>query len=304
MEDQTIIRVNHVGRMANHIAQMMFVRTLQNLCRRSIVVEGFDLPDWKLSRSRSDTDRSQVSIGSHLTRANLIAAMIDHCRPRTIDLDGVILRSANFIGDYSDLFPFECAKPIFASNQLVIHLRLGDVAELSHPHYGPLPISYYRYLVDLTGLDPVFIGEIDDSNYCRTLRLMFPQAQFLGGHSAYEDFQMLRMAKNIAIAVSSYSWIASYLSRADSIHVPVAGMIDPRVRPEIDLLPIANQRYSFHSVSSWGARYSDHVGVPSDFWPISLIALRALRTKALLKTATQSLRIHAGAARRMALSDC
>jgi hypothetical protein len=59
----------------------------------------------------------------------------------------------------------------------------------------------------MTGLDPGFVGESDDSTYCPTLRREFPSAQFLGGQSAYDDFQMQRKAKHIAIAVSSYSYV-------------------------------------------------------------------------------------------------
>ncbi len=297
---KTVIRVSQAGRMANQIAQMMFVRTLQNLCQHPIEAEGYNLPEWNLSRPCSDNSPSTVSIGAHQTRAILVARMIDRFRPRMIDFNGVILRSGNFIGEYSDLFPLSNVDQ-FSTDQLVIHLRLGDVATPSHPDYGPLPISYYRHLVKMTGLDPVFIGEIDDSTYCQTLRREFPSAQFLGGQSAYDDFQMLRRAKHIAIAVSSYSWIASYLSKAESIHVPVAGMLDPRVRPEIDLLP-ANGRYIFHAVRSWASRYVDYIGSPQGFYKMSSREIAALNRKASLQTAARSLRIHAGMALRMLTS--
>jgi hypothetical protein len=307
MTDQTIIRVHGIGlRMANAIAQMMFIRTLQNLCRRSILIEGVDLPDWNLSSERTETQQSAVSIGSHLTRARVVAAMIDYIKPRNINFDGVILRSDNFIGDYLDLFPLKRGEGIeVGSDKLVIHIRLGDVCVPSHAHYGPLPIAFYQYLVDTTQLQPVFVGEIDNSEYCSSLRRTFPNAEFLEGQSAFQDFQTLRRARHIAIAVSSFSWIASYLSKTESIHVPVAGFLDPRIRPDVDLLPIENRRYSFHSVSefSWNNRYIDHMATSKDFAPMTRKDVANLRRRALFKTAFVSSRIHIGIARRMVLQQ-
>ena len=44
----------------------------------------------------------------------------------------------------------------------MIHIRVGDVATHTNKYYGPLPVTYYRYLLERTKLTPIFIGELAD----------------------------------------------------------------------------------------------------------------------------------------------
>ncbi|WP_210214029.1 hypothetical protein, partial [Mesorhizobium sp. M4B.F.Ca.ET.019.03.1.1] len=53
----------------------------------------------------------------------------------------------------------------------------------------------------------------------------------------------------------TFSWLASWLSSAHTIHLPVAGILDPIIRPDIDLLPAGDARYRFHQldIGDWTA---------------------------------------------------
>ena len=46
-------------------------------------------------------------------------------------------------------------------------------------------------------------------------------------------------------SVSTFSWLAAWLSEARRIVLPVSGLFHPVQSPDIDLLPLADPRYSF-----------------------------------------------------------
>jgi hypothetical protein len=266
---------------------------------------GHKLPEWSAQADlHGAVQRSNLSVGSNLTRADYLSAMIDRFRPSTIELDGVVLRVGNYgdIERYREMFPLKDGDGIqIAKDRLLIHIRAGDVSVPSHGSYGPIPVSYYQYLVSKTKLVPVFIGETSQSPYIEALSRAFPGAEFVSGASAFEDFQTIRRAQHIAVSVSSFSWLAAFLSTAETIHVPVAGLLDPRERPDADLLPLGDPRYRFHDVSAraWKDRYSDMLAHRTDFKPMSVIDVKRLRKAAVRRTAVQSARIHLGLMRRM-----
>lgn len=117
-----------------------------------------------------------------------------------------------------------------------------------HPDYRPLPLTYYESLIRETGLKPAFVGETaSHPAYEQALHRRFPDAVFTGKRSPKEDFLTLMGSSNIALAISSFSWMAAWLSDARSIHIPVAGLFDPQQRPDVDLLPPpSDARYIRH----------------------------------------------------------
>jgi hypothetical protein len=260
----TIINILPHGRLGNQMMQLMFATAVRRFARTPVSIEGYHLPEWGLSKPASlAAEGSSVALAFSGTRSDVIAALIDRYRPRKIDVSYIILRASNLLpqAEYMDLFPLPDHEgdPI-GPDELLIHIRLGDVrAPTTHDDMGPLPISYYSYLIATTGLRPVFVGEIDDSPYCQALRNAFPEARFISGGSAREDFQTLRRARHVALSVGTFSWVAAYLSLARSIHVPLCGIYDFSLRPEYDLLPTGESRFVFHSIPGevWAKRYSD-----------------------------------------------
>jgi hypothetical protein len=266
------------------------------------------MPEWGLAGGLGGTEpRSSLSVGSSLTRVNYLTAMIDRYGPVTVELDGVVQRVGNYgnIDRYRDQFPLKDGDGVSVGDDcILVHVRAGDVSVPSHESYGPIPISYYEYLFSETRLRPVFIGEISPSPYIDALKSKFPKAEFLGGLSAFDDFQTLRRARHLAISVSSFSWLAALLSNAESIHVPLAGLLDPRARPDVDLLPLGDARYRFHdiSASAWQKRYSDIFAHRHDFRPISSTEAGRLKAAAARWTAWKSAKVHFGLLRRIIVS--
>jgi hypothetical protein len=291
------------------MGQLMFATDLKEKCRQPLKIEGYNIPEWNLRSDVSSVPSQGISIGSHLTRISLLAKMIDHYRPRVIDFDGLVWRYDDFSHrhSYERLFPEQAMVGIYVpDDHLLIHIRAGDVATYTDKDYGPLPVMYYRYLLEKTKLKPIFIGELAESNYVDTLKREFPHAQMIGGESVAEDFATLRRARNVAVAVSTFSWLATYLSRSvGTIHVPVAGHFDPQFMPESDRLPTDDQRYIFHRVSrrAWAGRYEDQTGSINDFSVMDIHEIKRLKLRAKIRTSIKSARVHFGLLRRMALAE-
>jgi hypothetical protein len=222
-------------------------------------------------------------------------------------MDGLTFRQANFsdIGELTQFFPFEPPTLTVPDDTLLVHIRAGDVAALSHHLYGPLPISYYKHLHEMTGLNLAFIGELEDTDYIRSLRRALPRADFLNGGTPREDFQTIRSAKNVAIAVSTFSWMASYLSRAArNIHLPLAGLFDPLQSPKTDFIPSKDKRFIVHAIprQAWRKRYDDFNETKHQFRMVSKVEIATLKLSATIRTTPRSARIHLGLLRRMIAS--
>jgi hypothetical protein len=137
--------------------------------------------------------------------------------------------------------------PGFGPEYLVCNVRGGNILDgKKHPDYTLLPIEFYADVLDATGLRPVFMGQIEENAYCNALRRRFPGAAFYPSRGALADFQTFRNSKNLVTAVSSFSWLAAWLSRAELIVLPVNGLFHPVQSSDIDLLPYADERYRFY----------------------------------------------------------
>lgn len=126
--------------------------------------------------------------------------------------------------------------------------RLSDLYDGVHPDYRPLPVSFYERLVRETRLKPVFVGETGShKQYESALRQRFPDAVFTGRRTPREDFLTLMGSANLVLAVSTFSWLAGWFSEARTIHLPIAGFLDPVQRPDVNLIPPASDaRYIHH----------------------------------------------------------
>jgi hypothetical protein len=112
-------------------------------------------------------------------------------------------------------------------------------------HYPLLPIAFYADLIEQTGLQPVFMGQLGDDPYCTALRSRFPGAIFLPTRGPLGDFETIRNSRHVVVSVSTFAWLAAWLSDADTIFQPLAGFFSPGQRPDIDLLALDDDRYRY-----------------------------------------------------------
>jgi hypothetical protein len=147
------------------------------------------------------------------------------------------------------LFPIDPGlKTGYGRDHLVISIRAKEILHGLHPNYTVLPLAWYRRLIDETRLKPVFLGEIGTDGYSAALRSQFPDADFVVNENPLDDFNMLRTSANVVLSVSSFAWMAAWLSTsAQRIVLPMAGMYNIQDRPDIDLLPVGDERYEYHA---------------------------------------------------------
>ncbi|TGE00304.1 hypothetical protein [Methylobacterium nonmethylotrophicum] len=129
---------------------------------------------------------------------------------------------------------------------LVCPVRGAEILDAIHPGYTVIPIDFYSDIVEQTGLYPIFMGQIADNPYVRALRARFPRAEFIPHMGAIEDFQTIRSAANIVVPVSTFGWLAAWLSYAQRIILPVFGMFNPKLFSLHDLLPLGDPAYVFY----------------------------------------------------------
>lgn len=139
--------------------------------------------------------------------------------------------------------------PVFDDRYLLINIRTGDILH-GHTHsfdwYPLTPIGFFEDLIARTGKLPVFMGELDDCLYVRQLKATFPDAVYVPSQGAMRDFDTIRAARHIVVAISTFSWVAAWLSEAVEIHLPLSGFYNPAHKRDIDLLPVNDQRYQFY----------------------------------------------------------
>jgi hypothetical protein len=166
-----------------------------------------------------------------------------------VDIRTYAQRMENFL-------PVEAYRPLLRArgpawagtgpDELLCNLRQGDILDGHHPDYVLLPIEFYADLVRETGLAPVFMGQLEDSPYMEALRARFPHARYLESRGPAADFERIRLARNIVPAISTFSWLAAWVSDAARIFMPVLGLFNPVQNRAVDLLPLDDARYRFY----------------------------------------------------------
>ena len=151
--------------------------------------------------------------------------------------------------------------PGFGPDYLVCSIRGGEILDGSYRNHVLLPIDFYADLARTTGLKLAFLGQIADNSYCNRLRQRFPEATFQPSQGPLADFQTFRNSKNLVLSVSTFPWLAAWLSRAEMIVLPMSGVFHPIQCPGIDLLPHTDARYRFYLFPKNDATSLDQVEV-------------------------------------------
>lgn len=176
---------------------------------------------------------------------------------------------AGLVDSFRHIYGNKCDISGFDETYLVMSIRLGDIlnAKTIHPNYPVVPFSFYRFLLRKTGLKPVFLGQISDDKISLQLRRAFPNAIFISGRSVIQDFECLRRSKNLSIAVSTFSFLAGYLSDKNTtiVHVPLYGGFNRKDRLDSNFM-VKDKRYHYYEFPSikWSASEEQIKEVISD----------------------------------------
>jgi hypothetical protein len=169
---------------------------------------------------------------------------------RRIDWSGFGQRMENFLPAerYREVFVSPFKQPMgFGADHLVCPVRAEEIVDGAVHDYPLTPVEFYRDIVDMTGLTPVFIGQTQPNAYLDRLRAAFPRATFREPqNNVLVDFETIRQSRNVVVGVSSYTWLAAWLSgEAENIYMAVSGLFNPMQRRYVNLLPYGDDRFKF-----------------------------------------------------------
>lgn len=159
-------------------------------------------------------------------------------------------RMENFLSPqrYRPVFVSPFSGPMgYGPDYLVCPVRAEDILHGPHPDYVLTPVEFYREIIDLTGLKPVFIGQTHPNAYMDRIREAFPNAVYRAPQQdPLVDFETIRQSHHAVIGVSTFSWLAAWLSDSlETIFLTVSGLFNPMQSRDVDLLPFGDRRYRF-----------------------------------------------------------
>jgi hypothetical protein len=281
-----VFQVDPLGRLANQMIQYMVALSFVDRvgdCRISNV----SLPAWGIHCPRLDTP-GPAALEHRLQHIDLpvLAEQVRSGRIRRVEWSGYGQRLENFLprNRYEVVFvsPFDAAMG-YGPEYLVCPVRAEDVLHGGTLDYVLTPVEFYRDIIDMTGLRPVFIGQTQPNAYMDRIHAAFPSAIFRAPqHDPLVDFETIRQSRHVVVGVSTYSWLAAWLSNTvETIHMTVSGLFHPRQYRAVDLLPFGDERFRFYLFPiNYAVNLDRHAEVHrriAPYWhPISHGALRRL----------------------------
>jgi hypothetical protein len=253
-----------MGNLGNRMIQYMAALALAARTPGARICQ-IHLPEWgiqigKLEPASAGHGRTEI-VTTPAIPLGLLAARLNAGTLDRVDLRTYAQRLENFLAPaaYRTIFtspstPIPSVRPA-GPGELLCNIRQGDILDARHPDYVLLPIDFYADLITRTGLSPVFMGQLEDTPYLHALRRRFPNARYVPSQGAAADFAFIRAATHIVPAISTFSWLAAWLSEAETVHLPVLGLFNPRQAPDTNLLPLEDPRYRF----TW---FPHHYAVP------------------------------------------
>lgn len=163
----------------------------------------------------------------------------------------------------------------FGSGTLLCNIRGGEVLMGNFKSYIVLPPDYYRRIAEEANLDPVFFGQLGDDAYTESLQKAFPEARFINGSGAVHDFAVVRRSANVAIAVSTFSWLAAWLGHAERVYVPMGGMFHPNLQKHQNYITTADPAFRYVLLPHCLAE--DLYGKPDAFFAAQALMARHAR---------------------------
>lgn len=262
------INILPYGRFANNLFQYMMAYSVIISVGQVFSLNGngmkeLDIPAHPIDNRKANKSRVDFLIESHYFDYDYICEQIEKIEFSVLNIHKLSTRmyyyekNLNFYKQRINFHSDEIAK--FFGDKLVISIRGDEILKGVHRNYLPVPISFIRKIIDATSLMPVFVGQFGNDYYSRALKKNFPEACFYKSEGYLDDFIAIRSAKEILLSISTFSWLAAWLSDAEKIHFPIMGLYNPLARPDIDMLPFKDSRYHFYdtSILQWGLDIDD-----------------------------------------------
>jgi hypothetical protein len=288
-----IFHIHPQGNLGNRMIQFLVAKKLQKLIP-NLCISNAEMPIWGISHPEVpekgrvyDCDEWQF-VPATVIRELFARNLVDCVR-----YGGFGQRIENYPDWQEASGYFQVVNnPVngFSKRHLVINIRGGEVLDGRNMGYVLVPVDFYEHLVKMTGLSPVFMGQIEDNPYCAALRRTFPNAQFIPSGGAIHDFEILRRSVNIVPSVSTFSWLACWLSSsAETIFMPMTGLLNPLHSREPDFAPTNDKRFRFfwfpaNYASNVAEFEKDHAALRGRFREFDREELAKLKSECRLRT--------------------
>ena len=149
-----------------------------------VKIIGNNMPEWGLVSSELTPPVGRCVRTGRLHKIDLdaLADILKSGAVDWVDLDCYAQRREYFEEDrdsFARMFLSPVTGEVLSKDEIAIHVRTGDIVAGGHRDYMPLPLAYYRRLIDETGYKPVFVGQVSGNFYTDALRRQFADARFI-----------------------------------------------------------------------------------------------------------------------------
>lgn len=250
-----VFHLNPMGRLANLMIEYMVALKFADMVG-GCQISNIAIPAWNILHPPitpvDSVAAEQVAIElqeQHIDLSSL-ADRVWSGQLRRIEWTGFGQRMENFLPPerYQPVFVSPFQVPMgFGPDYLVCPVRAEDILPGPNPEYVLTPVEFYRDIINTTGLKPVFIGQTHPNTYMDRIRAAFPGAIFRDPQPhPLVDFETIRQSRNVVVGVSTYAWLAAWLSHSlDNIFLAVSGLFNPMQKPSVNLLPYGDNRFKF-----------------------------------------------------------
>ena len=237
-----MISVEYNGGLGNRLFQYCFGRVLSNKMGYSLRADSIShFPGTNESVNGVNIEDNMEVLDGHVIDINSIILNRDD---RKIVTKGFFQRY-EYYKDYKDeirnkWLHMENVNTKRSSDDLVIHVRLGDFKNLGHV----LSFDHYSRMINLFGSKNVYIvtdnpGDVFINQFNMYNPIIINEGQIL-------DFKFIMSFDNIVLSQSTFSWWASFLSDASKIAFPIPSYgYWSEERQDIDLRVSDESRYVF-----------------------------------------------------------
>ena len=249
MEFDCVIHCARRGNFANYMMKYMAAIKISEMISEA-KFSGYQFPYW-------DIDFPDLPSQFHTTAVVRDDMQIDYLRilyllenrAKTIAMTGHYQRMENFPSIERTRSLFRLKDHLgteFNDDFIVCPVRAGEILGAIHPGYTVIPVAFYKDVLSKETARPVFMGQIEPNQYIDDLRAAFPDAIFLPSQGAFADFHTICRARKIVLPVSTFAWLAAWMSNATKIVLPVFGLFNFHAHPGNELLPVFDHRYEFY----------------------------------------------------------
>ena len=177
---QPLIIVKPNGRFANQIFQAMIAFEIASRVPEAHI-SGIDINEIGLHLPKPDNmdGPNLIQLGGHRFNLDFVSYLIKNNIYDGVLINGWGMDLSHFVNlnSYKNKFNFVGKPTEVSDKEVLIHIRTGDSLLGGHPKYFPLQFDFYEKIIEEVGLKPVFIGEMEDSNYIKTLKNKFAGAK-------------------------------------------------------------------------------------------------------------------------------